>query len=205
MDRIIDRSKENEVYEFEIREDSYIWNQFREGNRDAFNYIYQNNFNRLYYYCLQFSESGELIKDCIQDFFISIHRNHNNLGPTNSIQSYLFLSIKRKLFRYLKKEQRTTSIENIYKKIKTYEKEMSFEFNLIVEQEELFKHQLLQKAIGQLSKKEKKALYLFYFMELSYHDLAEHLGMSNIKSARNLVYKSLNNLRKIYDEIPSFN
>lgn len=204
MKSSLDSYREKGLYELGIYEDAYIWNQFRKGNGDAFKYIYQKNFNPLYYYCLQFSESEGLIKDCIQDFFISIHRNHSNLGPTNSIQSYLFLSVKRKLFRYLKKEQKITRIDNIHKKIVINQIEKSFEYNLIAKQEVSFKNKILKKAIGQLSDKEKEALYLFYFKELSYHDLAEHLGMSNIKSARNLVYKSLNNLRKIY-EAPSLN
>ena len=48
----------------------------------------------------------------------------------------------------------------------------------------------------QLPERQRKAIHYFYFENVSYAQLAELMEMSNIKSARNLVYKGINSLRE---------
>ena len=97
--------------QFEQAEEFEVWERFREGNEVAFSYIYDSYYDVLCRKALQFSPNKSLIKDCIQDLFITIHKNRKNLGTTNSIQAYLSLSVKRKLARYLKKENRYETLD----------------------------------------------------------------------------------------------
>lgn len=190
---------EKAIDNFGNLKDEVIWNQFRAGSQEAFDFIYTRHFNALYTFCTQFSKCNGLIQDCIQDLFITIHKNRKNLGPTRSIRAYLYLSAKRKLVRYLKKEKRYTLVgDRSYEFNTKGENEMPFEFNLVAEQVNHHKALLLKKSFEKLPKNQKKALYLFYYEDYSYREIAEFMGMKNIKSARNLMYKALNNLKESF-------
>src|SRR5438477_8459552 len=79
-----------------------IWNDFRSGDPSAYSLIYRKYFFALYSYGKKFSSDKELIEDCIQDLFIKIWNNRDNLNDTTSIKYYLFISLKRKLVDALK-------------------------------------------------------------------------------------------------------
>ncbi len=181
------------VRQFGHVEEFEVWNRFREGNEVAFSYIYSSYYDLLCRNALQFSPDKSLIKDCIQDLFITIHRNRRNLGTTHSIQAYLSLSIKRKLARYLKKENRYETIDEWQEE--SFEEELPFEFTMIEEQKKKETIQKLRSAMKQLPERQRMAIHYFYFENVSYARLAELMEMSNIKSARNLVYKGINSLR----------
>ena len=180
--------------EFEQVEEFEVWNRFREGNEVAFSYIYDSYYDVLCRKALQFSPNKSLIKDCIQDLFITIHRNRKNLGSTNSIQAYLSLSVKRKLARYLKKENRYETLDE--QQEEDFDEELPFEFTMIEEQKRKETIQKLELAMQQLPERQRKAIHYFYFENVSYAQLADLMEMSNIKSARNLVYKGINSLRE---------
>ena len=57
---------------------------------------------------------------------------------------------------------------------------------------------MLKKSFEKLPNNQRKALYLFYYEDYSYKEVAEFMGMTNIKSARNLMYKAINNLKKSF-------
>ncbi len=180
--------------QFEQAEEFEVWERFREGNEVAFSYIYDSYYEVLCRKALQFSPNKSLIKDCIQDLFITIHKNRKNLGTTNSIQAYLSLSVKRKLARYLKKENRYETLDE--RQEEDFEEELPFEFTMIEEQKKKETIQKLELALEKLPERQRRAIHYFYFENVSYAQLAELMEMSNIKSARNLVYKGINSLRE---------
>ncbi|MBV6644284.1 MAG: sigma-70 family RNA polymerase sigma factor [Cyclobacteriaceae bacterium] len=171
-----------------------VWNQFREGSDQAFNYIYDNYYAVLCKSALRFSPDKSLIEDCVQDLFITIHRNRKNLGKTTSIRAYLSLSVKRKLARYLKKENKFETITETSEE-EDLEKELPFEFTMIEEQQRKETINKLETAMGKLPERQRKAIEYFYYENCSYAQLADRMEMSNIKSARNLVYKGVNSLK----------
>ena len=54
--------------------DKEIWNQFRAGNDDAFERIYNSYFDRLYNYGCQFSKDHALVEDTLQELFLDLRR-----------------------------------------------------------------------------------------------------------------------------------
>ncbi|MEQ9287163.1 MAG: sigma factor-like helix-turn-helix DNA-binding protein [Cyclobacteriaceae bacterium] len=46
-----------------------------------------------------------------------------------------------------------------------------------------------------LTKRQKQAIYYFYYEDLSYEEVSEIMGLNNVKSTRNLVYKAINILK----------
>src|SRR5690554_3471609 len=80
-----------------------LWHQFQFGDESAFVEIYKLFGNQLYNYGCQFSADKELVKDCLQDFFIYLRKNRGKFSHTDSIKFYLMKSFKRYILRILKR------------------------------------------------------------------------------------------------------
>ncbi|NJO00989.1 MAG: sigma-70 family RNA polymerase sigma factor [Bacteroidia bacterium] len=174
--------------------EALIWMDFCKGSQNAFKTIYQKYFNLLFNYCLKFTADRSLIQDCIQDLFITIHKNHSNLGPTNSIKNYLFISIRRKLLRYLQKENKFIYKDKVHWECLLYD--VPIEYELVEEQEKKQNLARLKYLLEKLPRRQKQALYYYYYENFSYQEVAEIMEMTNIKSARNLIYKGISSLRE---------
>ncbi|WP_162419163.1 RNA polymerase sigma factor [Cyclobacterium roseum] len=169
-----------------------LWDQFRKGSESAFIIIYDRYFEKLFQYGNQLSGKPALTEDCIQDVFIQIRQKRAGLGDTNSIHFYLMKCLKRKLIREMKKDRNTTEFTYPDQFLITY----SHEKTLIDRQIHEEQASLLNASLKQLSGRKKEALYYFYFEGLSYLQISDLMGLSHVKSARNLVYQAISSLKK---------
>jgi RNA polymerase sigma factor (sigma-70 family) len=172
--------------------DLLLWKSFKSGSESAFIFIYEHNFEILYSYGCRLTNDGEVIKDAIQDLFIELRKNRENLGDTDSIKFYLFKCLKRRINRELnswinKKEEFIGDL--------SFEITFSPEQVLIDSQLDKEKTEKLNKAIQGLSARKREAVYYLFYEGLSYEQIKEIMDLSHVKSARNLVYKALNFLR----------
>ncbi|MDN3690768.1 RNA polymerase sigma factor [Cyclobacterium jeungdonense] len=175
--------------------ESELWDQFRQGSETAFITIYDRYFDKLVQYGNQLSGKPALTEDCIQDIFIRIRQKRNGLGETNSICFYLMKCLKRKLIREMSKTRNTTQFNYSEQFLITYSHEQTLIDRQIHEEQAW----LLNNALKQLSGRKKEALYYFYFEGLSYPQISELMGLSHVKSARNLVYQAITSLKKAID------
>lgn len=180
---------------FESSSDLDIWNAFRQGNEGAFNHIYQTYFGELLGFGYRFTTNRELIKDTIQDLFIELRESGMGLSPTTSIKYYLYKSFRYKIIRYLSKSPKEVTIDSTTNK-HGFDIVLSHETILINQQISEEKASLMQKAFDTLTKRQKEALFYFYYENMSYQQVAEIMGLYSVKSARNLIYKSLTVLKK---------
>jgi|AntRauMFilla1563_2_1112583.scaffolds.fasta_scaffold00590_3 RNA polymerase sigma factor (sigma-70 family) len=174
------------------KNDSLVWDEFRAGNESAFIQIYQDYFDKLYGYGMRIVRNEDLVKDAIQDMFIDLRKNRSHLGNTTSIKFYLFKCIKRKI---IKEEGKWIGkLENLDPSY-YFQFEYSHEQHLIDQQINEEKQKKINLAIENLSPRKKEIIYYFYHEGLSYLQIQELMGLDNVKSARNLIYKALNLLK----------
>ncbi|WP_020526121.1 RNA polymerase sigma factor [Flexithrix dorotheae] len=184
------------------KKDAEIWNAFSEGHEGAFAYIYEQNFDILINFGLQITRDNLLLEDALQDLFIEIRKNRKKLGQVISIKAYLLKSYRRKIFRQLNKSSRIFYYESLNQEC----------FQLAINDENAFVHSQIQeeqkryivKVLNELSPREKEAIYHFFYADLSYDEVAEVMGLSSAKMARNLIYKSLKRLRENSNYIPDW-
>jgi len=81
--------------------DLLLWKSFKSGSESAFIFIYEHNFEMLYSYGRRLTNNEDVIKDAIQDLFIELRKNRENLGDTDSIKFYLFKCLKRRINKEL--------------------------------------------------------------------------------------------------------
>ncbi len=175
--------------------DKLIWEAFKKGDELAFIKIYKDYANTLYNYGCQFSPDRDMVKDCLQDFFIYLRKNRLGFGETDSIKMYLFKSFKRRVLDYLKKYSREYHLNESYA-FSQFPVELSIESIYINRQIETEQLEKLNKALKTLNGKEKEAIYYFYYEGLNYNQIADIFNFTHVSSARRLMYRGLSHLRK---------
>ena len=171
--------------------DHEIWNKFKNGDRLAFTYIYNKYINALYNFGRQFTSDKELVKDCIHDLFVEL-RKYGKSSKILSIKSYLYKSLYHSLIKRVNKEFQSVSDENIDS---SFLITLSPEHILINQQLTKDLQENLEHSLNQLSVKQRRAILLYFYDELTYKEISEIFEMNDVKSARKLVYRALDKLK----------
>ena len=112
------------------------------------------------------------------------------MGQVNNPKVYLMISLRREIlsFKKSRKDKHHDYAENdgFYFELNEFEKNDKIPPIL---------QDFLQKTINSLPKQQRELIHLFFYHELSYTQISEIMGIS-IPSARNLMYRTLLNLRK---------
>nr|WKN34812.1 sigma-70 family RNA polymerase sigma factor [Tunicatimonas sp. TK19036] len=175
--------------------DQSLWALFKQGDELAFISIYNDYANMLYSYGCQFSSDKEIVKDCLQDFFLYLRKNREGFGNTTSIKLYLLKAFRRRVIDYLKKESRERHIHENFA-FSEFSVQLSSESIYIHRQIEAEKLAKLNKALESLTSSEREAIYYFYYQGLSYAQIAEIFNFTHVSSARRLMYRGLSHLRE---------
>ncbi|CAL1516292.1 sigma-70 family RNA polymerase sigma factor [Chitinophaga sp. MM2321] len=178
--------------------DSLLWNEFKKGDELAFISIYNNYFRMLYDYGCKYASDKELVRDCLQDFFLYLRKNRLGFGDTNSIKFYLLKSFRRRVIEYLKKNRHQFNVKEP-DEYALFGVESSIEAVYINKQVKAEQLEKLNKALMTLDRIEQDAIYYFYFKGLSYEQIAEIFNFSHVSSARRVMYRSLRQLRRFFN------
>lgn len=174
--------------------DTELWKDFRNGSEAAFARIYETYFKRLYNYGFQFCRDGELIKDCLQNLFIDLRRSRSNLGDVYSLRHYLYAALRRKLIREMgAARHQSVHLPDDY----AFQIVIPHEDHLIAGQLSRDQRDMLERALQHLTKRQREVIFLKFYENMSYEEVASVMQLDDVKSARNLVYKALRSLREL--------
>jgi RNA polymerase sigma factor (sigma-70 family) len=181
--------------------DKELWNCFKSGNNSAFILIYERFFDSLYSYGMRIHPKPQVVEDAIHDVFVDLKYKSSGLGETDSIKFYLFKCLKRRIYREVRK---WTNLKEEFTEMTPFEISFSHEQVLIDKQIDLEKIHQINEAVKKLSPRKREAIYYIYYEGLSYQQVAELMELSDAKSARDLIYKSLKSLRDSLGFLPVF-
>ena len=133
-----------------------------------------------------------MVEDALQDLFIELKLRCEHLSATDKILPYLYSAFRRKIIRFRSKLSRFKELDSA----DSFPIIAGADESIIKDEEEKENHLRLQKAMNELPENYREIIYLFYFENLSYEEIQAIQGFTNIKSARNLLYKAINSLRK---------
>ncbi len=169
---------------------------FKEGSRTSFDQIYDQLYPSLYNYGYRLCQNDELVKDCIQNVFIEIWQKRDRLEKIQALKFYLFKILRRKIFadldQLVKAEKRlqlaSLSRDDFFLHFRVGELETEHQ----IPEEHIRK---LSKAIGNLTTRQKEAVMLKFYENLTYAEISEVMELKDAKYARQLVYRALDELR----------
>ena len=171
-------------------EDKRIWKAFQKGDREAFGILYRRYFPFLIQSSLRISSDHELVKDCIHDLFVEMWNKKINLGLPKSVRAYFYISIRRKIIRQLKRARSRAFHQDLEFLSEREVTDLDIEMKIIAEQQRWQQQHDILKVLNQLSKRQKEAVYLKYFANLSYSEIAGKMSIST-DSIYNLVSKAI--------------
>ena len=173
--------------------DSKIWNAFRQGNREALDYIFKEHASNLFAYGTRFTKDQELVLDCIQDLFVELWNRRQTLNETNSIKFYLLKALRRRIARTVHGAKR---LEAITDEVQYLEEKMNFSVEqlMVAQETDHARKAALRRAMEGLTKRQRESIYLKFFQGLNNEAVASVMGLSEA-SAATLVSQAIAALR----------
>ena len=79
------------------------FNKISNNPSDAIKTIYEDHFDRLFSYANAITDSKELAKDVVSEFFYGLLKNNTDLSQVHNLEVYLCVGIKNLCLKHLKK------------------------------------------------------------------------------------------------------
>ena len=173
-----------------------LWNSFKSGDRDAFARIYNTYIEDLLSYGYRVTSNRQLIKDSIQDVFLHLWLQRENLSDTDSVKFYLFRALRNRIVRNIETQHEKPTaaydspLENLL---------VDFPFEQSIMETEMHEEQVkhLRDAIGKLPKRQQEVIQLRFNQNFSLEEISDLMQISN-QSVRNLLHRSLSELRRFF-------
>ena len=176
--------------------DTILWDKLRKGDKDAFNEIYAKYVKVLFNFGKRYTHNDELVEDCIQDLFTNLWMKRNSLGSTNQIKPYLLISIKRRILRQISKGKKITVIDYANE----FYLELSVENQVIKEDDNAEIIDRLNGTLENLTPKQKEVIYLKFFEQLSYREIAQIMKVE-VKAIYKLMARAIKSLKSNFNTL----
>jgi RNA polymerase sigma factor (sigma-70 family) len=177
-----------------VEKDSRIWNAFRAGSREAFDYIFRHEAGPLLAYGTKFTSDHDQVLDCIQDLFVEIWNRRHNLGETTSIRFYLLRALRRRIVKRIHGIQRFEAVAEEFMQVQD-KVNFSAEHLLLLQEAEQSKKAALRRAIDALTRRQRESIYLKFFQGMGNEAIAQVMGLTE-SSVNTLVSQSVKALRE---------
>jgi RNA polymerase sigma factor (sigma-70 family) len=178
--------------------DTALWLNFREGDKQAFAALYHRYCSIMANICLRISPDGEIIKDCIHDLFAEMWKNRARLALPVSVKAYLVRSVQRKIIRQLKRRRLdlyACPVEALHEVSAV----SSVEKVIIAGQLRQEQQENIRRAIRVLTRRQREAVYLKFYVDLSYPEIARKMCIST-DAIYNLISKAIGNMQETFSK-----
>ena len=179
---------------FAVNQDQILWQNFKSGDQEAFNQIYEKFYPLLLNYGLKIKRDKDFVQDCIQEIFCDIIDHVKTLGNTDNILFYLLASLRRKIFRKIRYDRTYRWEESFFAGMPGMIED-SLEDKVVDKERTEARKNLLKNMIDQLTPRQKEVLLMKFYLSLDYPDIAQLMGL-NVQSVRNLVHRAIKILRE---------
>lgn len=165
-------------------------------DEDALALLMGKYYTDLYNYASSFTRDEGLVKDCIQDVFISLWQRRQNAMAILSPKYYLLRAVKNKI---LKSMQRNILLPDALYLEKKYDFSHEFSIERIIIDKQLSdeKTAKLKKILSGLSKRQQEIIFLKYYQHLDHGQIAELMNIST-QSVYNLLHETIQKLRMVW-------
>lgn len=178
----------------DLLETSRLWQEFRQGSEASLTAIYKQYIYNLYHYGERITSDKELIEDSIHDLFVELWRRRESLGQASSVKFYLYKGLRRKIIKHLVQKRKLPFDGNVPDNY-NFEITFSCESEQITQEISQKQRATLLKAINALTRRQKEAITLKFYDDLSYEEVADIMKLS-VRSTYNLVYRALDTLKE---------
>ncbi|HEX8024498.1 sigma-70 family RNA polymerase sigma factor [Mucilaginibacter sp.] len=167
------------------------WEQTLVGDVKSFSRIHDTLYSPLYFYLFKIVKDEDAAQDILQDLFIKFWERKERFGPINNVKYYFFKSARSLAINYLKAYRpELLDLQNC----KQIDVVFSAEDLLVSMEAGRENRQILAMALNALPKRQKEMIFLRYFDDWNYDQIAEVTGLQ-YQSVVNHVHRGINQLR----------
>jgi RNA polymerase sigma factor (sigma-70 family) len=171
--------------------------RLQQNDEQALTAIMQHYYADLYNYGSRFSADDGLIRDGIQEVFISLWQRRENANTILSPKYYLLRAVKNKVLKSLHKNRNRADAMVLQGDEYDFFLEFSIEKFIIEKQVSDEKAATLRRTLDRLSKRQQEVIYLKFYQHLDHAQIAELMNISR-QSVYNLLHESILKLRSLW-------
>lgn len=154
----------------------------KKGDKWAYKTLFEKYGTRLYLFALRYLNDKEDAKDLLNEVFLKLWENRQNLKTNSSLQSYLFTiaynNIRQRFLKKIREEKYIHIFVEEYL-IDSSDEEEQLDYQLLVDK--------INRIIDLLPPRRKEIFILSYKEELKNQEIAEQLGVSDHHVKKQLV------------------
>ncbi len=172
------------------------WLSLKKGDDKAMAILYKLYANKLYNYGSKFTNDQDLIKECIQELFVTLWTRRAFLSEPPSVRNYVFKAFRLSLFKkahMLQKQVRYKETEHY-----TFHASISIEEEIISGEDNAALQSRLQATLEQLTARQREAIFLKFYEGLNYEEIAEVMDIS-VKGAYKVMARAIDALKDKLD------
>lgn len=170
--------------------DKKLYNDYLNGEKKAFEYLYKKYKNKIEYFIYNIVKDYQKAEDLTQETFMYVMQN--NIQENGSFKYCIYLVAKSKTYNYINVEKRRNEISEQY--ILNESENTDKDVLEIITKEETRKELLT--SIEKLDDKYKNAVYLTNIEGLSYEETSIILGQT-LQNTKTLIHRGKKQLKKI--------
>lgn len=175
------------------------------GDESAIAFLYRQYYNRLLLYGLQVAGNFQQheVEDVIQEFFMWMAEHYPKMAAVEDLEAYLFRSIRRNLHsRYTARQRSQASLKRYFERRLPQDDEFhhSPEQIQVRKEEEQHIQYVIRQQLQQLPDYQREVLYLRYFENRSYSEIADLLTL-NHQVVYNYVSRGIKRLKKQFADL----
>ncbi|MEN5085593.1 sigma-70 family RNA polymerase sigma factor [Sphingobacterium faecium] len=175
--------------------DLQIWQLFQVGHEASFKVLFERYNQSLYNYGFKFTQDNAVIEDSIQELFVKLWSNKENLNTEVSVKNYLYKSFRRILIKNIEQTIKRAQVTNSAIEHLPFTIELPHDVSMIRKERVLEIKDKLDQALSNMTDRQREIIHLRFFEELTYAEIASIMGLST-KDTYKLYYRALDNLKK---------
>lgn len=143
-------------------------------------------------YGLKIHPQQAFVKDCIHDVFLNIWTRRQKLSQVENVKAYLFTSLRLRIIEQSTSDRAREQRQQHFA-MEADTRLLNIEQLKVAGEQEQEKRKILKKAVDNLSKRQKEAVYLKFFNGFTNEEIADIMGV-NKQSVYNLVSQAIKNM-----------
>jgi len=170
--------------------------RLQQNDEQALADLMRNYYEALYNYAARFTTDEDIIKDCLQEVFISLWQRRESAATILSLRYYLLRAVKNKVLKslhYNMRKTRSLDDSSSYDFFQEYSVEKMIIDKQISEEQAV----ILRRTLAQLSKRQHELIYLKFYQHLDHAQIGELMNLSR-QSVYNLLHETIQKLRSLW-------
>ena len=164
-----------------------LWLKIQGADENAFSALFRDFYKRLYVFALRFVSDPQSAESIVQEVFVKLWINKNEINITSSVKAYLYTAVKNQSLNYLNKEKWLVSADE--RLDSSLSSRRSPEEDAIQNEH----YRAIHNAIEELPDQCRRIYLMKKYDDLSYKEISEVLGISinTVKTQMKRALKSL--------------